>query len=111
VIEHGFGQVAVRVQQGDAFPGNEVLPDEIEKESALSGAGLPDDVEMAAALLRVEHDSAARMMGADAKLLTWCCHGRKGAGVPCAPQLGHGAGSTRFPEWVRRGYMASRRCA
>jgi hypothetical protein len=47
--------------------------------------------------LLIEHDIVAQRVGANANLLAWCCHSRKGAGVPCAPQLGHGAGSTLLP--------------
>ena len=36
---------------------------------AFAGAGLADDVEVAAALLGIEHDGLARDAGADAKLL------------------------------------------
>ncbi len=50
-------------------------------------------------------------VGANAELLAWCIHGRNGAGVPCASQVGDDAGSPLIPLRVRRGYMASRRCA
>jgi hypothetical protein len=48
---------------------------------------------MAAALLGVENDRLARNAGTDADMLTRCVHGRNGAGVPCAPQLGRWCGS------------------
>jgi hypothetical protein len=44
------------------------LPDEVEKESALAGAGLPDDIKVASAVLGVEHDTLARNAGADGDL-------------------------------------------
>jgi hypothetical protein len=40
-----------------------------------------------APLLLVEHDIVTQRVGANANLLAWYCHSRKGAGVPCAPQL------------------------
>lgn len=67
--EHGFGEIAVRIEQRQSLAGNKVLADEVEQERALAGAGLTDDVEVPAAFLRVEHDGAARMMGADANLV------------------------------------------
>ena len=70
----------------------------LSKSGALAGAGLADEIEVPAAFLGIEHDGLARDAGADAELLMWCCHGRNGAGVPCAPQSGSGAGSTLFPE-------------
>jgi hypothetical protein len=85
------------IEQCEPFAGRQVLGDEVEQERALSGAGLPDDVEVPPPFVGIEHDITARVMGADAELLLWWCHGRKGAGVPCAPQLGHDAGSTLFP--------------
>jgi hypothetical protein len=59
-----------------------------------------------AAFLGVERNGLARDTDTDAELLMWRCHGRNGAGVPCGPQIGIGAGSTLFPGRVRRGYMA-----
>ena len=67
--KHGFGEIAVRIEQRQALAGCKVLANEIEQQRALAGAGLADDVEMPAALLRIEHDNAARVMGADAKLV------------------------------------------
>jgi hypothetical protein len=40
----------------------------------------------------VEHDGLAGNAGTDTDLLRWCVHGRNGAGVPCAPQLGRWCG-------------------
>ena len=78
----------MRVEQCEPLAGGEVLGNEIEKESAFAGAGLADDVKMPAPLLRDEHDKFARgRAGTNAKLLGQGIHGRKGAGVPCAPQL------------------------
>ena len=67
--EHGFGEIAMRVEECDALAGGEVLLDEVEEERALAGAGLADDVEMAAALVGVEHDGLARSVGAEANRL------------------------------------------
>lgn len=69
VLQGRLRQVAVRIQEGDAGAGREVLADEIEQEGTLAGAGLADDVQVPAALFRVERDEAARMMGADAEAL------------------------------------------
>src|SRR5947209_5437073 len=43
---------------------------------------------MPAALVRVEHDRDTRRIGSNVELLAFFSHSRKGAGVPCAPQLG-----------------------
>jgi len=67
--KHVFCKIAVRVEQCQALTGQEVLPDQVEKQSALAGAGLSDDVEVPAALLGIEHDGLVRDAGADAKLL------------------------------------------
>ena len=91
----------------EPLPGREVLPNQIEEKGALAGAGLPDDVEMPAPLLGIEHDGLARDAGADADLLTWCFHGRNGAGVPCAPQVGTWCGQHPCSAGARRSYMAS----
>jgi hypothetical protein len=42
-----------RIEEGKPFTRGQVLGNEIEKERALAGAGLPDDVEVAAAFLGV----------------------------------------------------------
>ena len=88
MFERGFGEVAVRIEQGETFAGREVLPDQVEQKRAFAGAGLPDHIEMPAPLFRVEQDIAAQRVGADAELLIECSHSQNGAGVPCAPQLG-----------------------
>ena len=67
--EGGFGEVAMRIEESQALAGDEVLPDQIEQEGALAGAGLADDVKMPAALLRIEHDQFARRAGTDCELL------------------------------------------
>src|SRR5580700_5008289 len=46
-----LGQVAVRVKEGNAAIHGEVLAQEIENYSGLAGTGLPDDVEMSAAVI------------------------------------------------------------
>jgi hypothetical protein len=87
--EGGFRKIAVGIENRNTFVGNHVLADEVEKHGALAGSGLADHVEMPAALLRIEHDRhARRCVGADAKLMIVHIHGRKGAGVPCTPQVG-----------------------
>ena len=65
--EGGFGQVAMRIEESQTFAGDEVLPTQIE--SAFAGTGLADDVKMAAAFLRIEHDQFARRAGTDCELL------------------------------------------
>ena len=67
--KHVFRKIAVRIEQCEALAGHEVLADQVEKKGALAGAGLPDDVEVSAALLGIEHDGLARDARADAKLL------------------------------------------
>jgi hypothetical protein len=62
-------QVAMRIEQRKALSGREVLTNEIEEKGTLAGAGLPDDVEMPAPFLVIEHDSIPQCMGADAKHL------------------------------------------
>ncbi len=88
IFERGLREIAVRIEQCETFPGGEVLPNEVEQQSALTGAGLSDDVEVPAALLGIERDIAAQRVGTDADGLIECSHSQKGAGVPCAPQLG-----------------------
>jgi len=78
----------MRIEQSKPLFGHEVLGNETEEKGGLAGSGLPDDVEVAAPFLLVEHDITAQRKGANAELLAWCIHGRNGAGVPCAPQLG-----------------------
>jgi hypothetical protein len=68
VLKYGFREIAVRIEQRDALACEKVLPDKVEKESALASAGLPDDIKVTAALLSVEHDMLARNAGADADL-------------------------------------------
>jgi hypothetical protein len=67
--QHRFREVAVRIEKGEAFAGKDVLPDEVEEERALAGAGLPDDVQMSAAFLEIEHGVFTRRADADANLL------------------------------------------
>jgi hypothetical protein len=45
------------------------LGDEIEQQRRFAGAGLANDVKVAAALLGIEHDQIARDASAEAKLL------------------------------------------
>jgi hypothetical protein len=45
------------------------LSDQVEKESALTGARLPDHIEMSSALVVVEQTIAAQRVGANAELL------------------------------------------
>ena len=59
----------VRIKESNAATSGKVLGDEVVQQGTLAGAGLADDVEMAAALLGVEHDEIARDAGAEAKLL------------------------------------------
>ena len=51
MVERSPGEVAMRIEQGEACARREILADEIEQQRALARAGLPDDVKMAAALL------------------------------------------------------------
>lgn len=88
VFERGLSEVAMRIKESKPLPGREVLANEVQEKGALAGSGLPNDVEVPPSLLLVEHDIIAQRMGTDAELLAWCIHGRKGAGVPCAPQFG-----------------------
>ena len=67
--EHGFGEVAVGIKQRQPLAGNEVLVDQVEQDGTLAGAGLADDVEVAAAFVGPEHNRIAQEVGANAKLL------------------------------------------
>lgn len=49
VREHRFGQIAMRIEQVKALAGNQVLPDQVEKQRAFPGAGLADEIEMSTA--------------------------------------------------------------
>ena len=88
-----------------------VLADEVQQQSAFAGTGLANDVKVPAPLLEIEHDRLARNPGTDTELLAWCCHSRKGAGVPCAPQCGNWRGQHPVSRRVRQSYMASLTCA
>ena len=55
-IYHGLGQIAVRVEQGQPAPRAEIGEDERQDQSRFAGAGLADEIEMAAAIILVEHD-------------------------------------------------------
>jgi hypothetical protein len=59
-------QVAVRVQQREAFSGQEVLPDQIEKQRTLAGTGLTDNVKMSTVRGWIEHDRTAQHVSTDA---------------------------------------------
>jgi hypothetical protein len=108
MVKRGPSEVAVGIEESEAFAGGEVLADQVEEKRALAGAGLADDVEVAAALVWCEHDRIAQNgVGTDAKLLVVCGHSRKGAGVPCAPQFGRWCWQHPVSCKVRRGYMAS----
>src|SRR5262249_889782 len=76
-----------------------------------SRPGLADNIEVAAALLGAKHDKFTRNQGTEAKLLVGHSHGRKGAGVPCAPRLGIGAGSTHLPNGSARATWRRCHCA
>ena len=61
-VENVHGEVAVRVDDGDALARIDVAHGEIEKERALAGAGFADDVDVALALL-ARKDNAAAVRG------------------------------------------------
>ena len=67
--QHRFGEIAVRIEEREPFAGREVLRDQIEEQRRFAGAGLADDVEVAAPRLGGEHDEIARNAGAEKKLL------------------------------------------
>lgn len=67
--EHVLGKIAVRIEERQALALREVLRDQVEEQRRLSGAGLADDVEVAAPLVRVERHEFARYAGAEAELL------------------------------------------
>src|SRR5438067_855883 len=78
----------MRVEQRETLACREVLRDQIQEQRRFTGAGLADDVEVPAPRLRGEHDGMARNAGTETKLLWLQCHGRNGAGVPCASRFG-----------------------
>jgi hypothetical protein len=112
-VKRGFSEVAVRIEQCETFPGGEVLSDQVEKESALTGAGLPNHIEVSSALVVIEQHIARPTCGRRCRAADLMqSYSQNGAGVPCAPQVGNMVqAAPSFPLRVRRGYMASRRCA
>ncbi len=58
-VENVLGKVAVRVDDRNALPREDVAHGEIEEERAFARAGFSDDVDVALALLAREHDAAA----------------------------------------------------
>jgi hypothetical protein len=62
---------------------------------------------MLPAFFAIQHHQITQRVGTDAELLMWQCHGRDGAGVPCAPQVGTWCGQRPCSEGARRSYMAS----
>jgi hypothetical protein len=61
-----------------------ILAQQIEQERAFAGAGLTDDVEMSAALVRIEHEKSTRCVGAEGESLGLRIQSWKRAGVACA---------------------------
>ena len=49
-VENVFGEVAVRIDDGDALTGADVAHRKIEEDRAFPGAGFADDVDMALTL-------------------------------------------------------------
>ena len=49
--QHGFGEIAVRVEQCESGAGSEVLHDQVQQQCRFAGAGLADEVEMPPPLL------------------------------------------------------------
>ena len=67
--QHGFGEIAVRIEQREPGAGGEVLRDQVQQQRRFAGAGLADDVEVPPPLLGGEHDQIARNAGTEKKLL------------------------------------------
>ena len=67
--QHGFGEIAMRIEQGEPGAGSEVLRDQVQQQRRFAGAGLADNVEVAPPLFRGEHDQIARYAGTEKKLL------------------------------------------
>lgn len=63
-MENGVGKIAMRIEDGDTFAGNDVLDDQVEQQRALSGTGLADDIEMPPPCLTRERHVAAVTAGA-----------------------------------------------
>ena len=61
-IRDRLGQVAVRIDHGDPFPGHDVVHGEVEQHRAFAGAGLADDVNMPLALSPREAEYRPRSM-------------------------------------------------
>ena len=60
VVEELLRREPVRIDQGDAFAGFDVLAEHVEHERALAGAGLADDVEPLPAIRAGDAENAAR---------------------------------------------------
>ena len=87
MLQRGKREIAMRIEQRQAFAVGQVLGDEVEQQRRLAGAGLADDVQMPASFFRCNRNPPA--IGGDAELergVFRIRHGRKGAGVPCAPR-------------------------
>ena len=58
-IDNRFRQVAVRVDDGDPFPADDVVHGQVEQDGAFARAGFADNIEVALALLARERYTAA----------------------------------------------------
>ena len=59
-IDDRLGKVAVRVDDGDPFPADDVVHGEVEQRRAFAGAGLADDIDVPLALLARERQCRPR---------------------------------------------------
>lgn len=57
----GFGQIAMRIEEGQPATGCEILRDQIEQQRRFPGPRLADDVEMAGPCIGRQEDRLAKM--------------------------------------------------
>jgi hypothetical protein len=101
---------SVRVEQRDASAGRKVLREEVEQQRALAGAGLADEVEVAAAFVITERDKIARNASAESDPMFGRMDSRKGTGVPC-DRTGKGMRAAPFPKGAPGLHGVARHCA
>ena len=102
VVEEALGEVAVRVEEGDALAGGDVLQDQVLEEGRLAGAGLADRVEVLPAIGTAKAEGGGIAAPAD-PLADPCqvviAHGREGSPPRDAPE---GTGRPLRPKGERR---------
>src|SRR3989344_2362026 len=69
-LDNFFSQIAVRINDSDAFAGPYILDDHIFKDSGFSHTGLPDQIHMASSV--VSFDSESPMLVAESRFRKNC---------------------------------------